>query len=81
MSSLRSSAIPLTAMHVSNVCRGITWIGSERERETGKRGRREEMKRKDATWLASKEELPGTSFLWHARLPQVRHKVRRMIPL
>jgi len=39
------------------------------------------MKRKDATWLASKEELPGTSFLWHARLPQVRHKVRRMIPL
>lgn len=57
MSSLRSSAIPLTAAHVSNVCRSVSgdlaaaeWVegGGEVERVKRKvRGKRGE--RKDAT--------------------------------
>lgn len=60
MSSLRSSAIPLTAAHVSNVCRGMS-DGSFGGGGEGGGGRVRDAK--DATWSASKEELPGTSFL------------------
>lgn len=75
VSSLRSSAIPLTAAYVSNVCRSMSGdlatVGVKGMREVkGKvRGSGErEAGRNARMWQSgdspSKEELPGTSFLW-----------------
>lgn len=59
MSSLRSSAIPLTAAYVSNACRGMSGDSLRQvEYHGGTQGR------ENATWFASKQELLGTSFLW-----------------